>query len=99
MNVWSLFLNIYLIVGTPAVFAGCIGLLQAMIGHSPWDLWVLVLMLVAAARLYVIAQFGQKPGGGSRRLHCTKHTSPRSVRLWKSAEHRKRARFLYRCRS
>ena len=65
MNVWSLFLNISLIVGTPAVFAGCIGLVQAMIGHTPWDLWVLGLMLVAAAGLYVIAQFGQKPGGAA----------------------------------
>ena len=61
-NVWSLFLYGYLIVGTLAVFSGCIGLVQAMIGHTPWGLWVFGLMLAAAAGLYVIAQFGQKLG-------------------------------------
>lgn len=61
-NVWSLFLYGYLIVGTLAVFSGCIGLVQAMLEHTPWGLWMFGLMLAAAATLYVVAQFGQKLG-------------------------------------
>lgn len=61
-NVWSLFLYGYLIVGTLAVFAACIGLVQVMIDHTPWGLWVLGLMLAAVIILYVVAQFGQKLG-------------------------------------
>jgi len=61
-NVWSLFLYGYLIVGTLAVFAACIGLVQAMLGHTPLGLWVLGLMLAAVVTLYLVAQFGQKLG-------------------------------------
>ena len=61
-NVWSLFLYGYLITGTLAVFAACIGLVQVMLDHTPWGLWVLGLMLAAVVTLYVVAQFGQKLG-------------------------------------
>lgn len=61
-NVWSLFLYGYLITGTLATFAGCIGLVEVMIDHTPWGLWVLGLMIAAAAALYITAQFGQKLG-------------------------------------
>ncbi|MGD7654366.1 MAG: hypothetical protein ACQCXQ_14195 [Verrucomicrobiales bacterium] len=61
-NVWSLFLYGYLITGSIAVFAGCIGLAQHLIGQTPWGLWILWVSLAAIAALYITAQFGQKIG-------------------------------------
>lgn len=69
-NVWSLFLYGYLIIGTLAFFAGSLAIVQLIIGHSPWAFWFLGAMLLAAAGLYVLAQFGQKLGATQQfRLH------------------------------
>lgn len=61
-NVWALFLYGYLITGSIAVFAACIGLAQHLIDQTPWGLWIFAAALAAVAALYITAQFGQKLG-------------------------------------
>ena len=61
-NVWSFFLYAYLIVGMVGIFSGILGFAQKAIDASPWGLWVFGGALLAAAFLYLFAQFGQKLG-------------------------------------
>ncbi len=61
-NVWSLYLYGYLIVGSLGLFSGILGFCQWKLGNHPWGLWLFGVMLIAAATLYLVAQFGQKLG-------------------------------------
>ncbi len=69
-NVWSLFLYGYLIIGSIALFGGCIGFAQRALDKSCWGLWIMWVALGLCAALWILAQFGQKIGAHQTyRLH------------------------------
>jgi len=61
-NVWGLYLYSYLAIGTLGVFSASLGLVQYAMNRHPWGLWVTGGLIILAAAMYVIAQFGQKLG-------------------------------------
>ena len=69
-NVWSLFLYGYLLVGSAALFGGCIGFAKHSLGKPCWGLWIFWASLGVGIGLWLLAQFGQKLGAHQTyRLH------------------------------
>ena len=69
-NVWSLFLYGYLILGSIALFSGCIGFAQRALCRCCWGLWIFWTAVGLGFGLWIVAQFGQKLGAHQTyRLH------------------------------
>lgn len=59
-SVWSLYLYVYLFIGTGAIFSGIFGFCQWQLGMTAWGLWIFWTLAGFAAVMYLIAQMGQK---------------------------------------
>jgi hypothetical protein len=69
-NLWSLFVYGYLIIGSAALFGGCLGFAQHALGKSAWGLWIFWSSLALGVALWLMAQLGQKLGAHQTyRLH------------------------------
>jgi len=63
-EVWSGFVYGYMIIGLVGIFSSVLSVSQLFIQATPWGLWVLGAMLVAAGCLYLGSQLGQRLGAG-----------------------------------
>lgn len=61
-SIWAMFTLGYAAIGILMFFLGIIGFSSLSLGKEAGILWILPLLALAAAILYLIAQFGQKVG-------------------------------------
>jgi hypothetical protein len=68
IEVWSVFVYGYMILGLLAIFSGVLGTSQLIIHASPWGLWVLGAMAAGAGLLYLGSRLGMRLGASQTSL-------------------------------
>ena len=60
LEYWAMYLYGYIFCGLAGLFAGIVGVVQALLDQRPWGLWIVGGLLLVCGGLYLLAQLGQK---------------------------------------